>query len=80
MPDVRKSNAKPAGRSFANGRSFRRINGSLWRGFLNSPGPPLSRTRKHSSTVVASRMRRSWDGYCRVLISERLSPLHILRR
>ena len=22
-------------------------------------------------------MRRSWDGYCRVLISERLSPLHI---
>lgn len=29
---------------------------------------------------LAIRIRRSWDGYCRVLISERLSPLHILRR
>ena len=77
MHDVREKQREARRRSFVNGRSFRRINGSLWRGFLNSPGPPLSKTRKHSSAVVAIRMRRSWDGYCRVLISERLSPLHI---
>ena len=61
-----------------NGRGFRRINGSLWKRFLNSPGPPRGRTRTRSSAVVAIRMSRSWDGYCRVLISsERPSPLHI---
>ena len=79
MHDVmKKRNAKPAGRSFANGRGFRRIDGSLWKRFLNSPGPPRSRTRTRSSAVVAIHMRRSWDGYCHVLISsERPSPLHI---
>jgi len=45
---------------------------------LNSPGPPRGRTKTCSSAVVAIHMRRSWDGYCHVLISsKRPSPLHI---
>ena len=77
MHDVMKKQ-KPAGRLFANGRGFRRIDGSLGKRFLNSPGPPRGRTRTRSSAVVAIRMRRSWDGYCHALISsERPSPLHI---
>ena len=66
---------RPAGRSFVNGQSVRRIDSSLRRRFPSSLGPQHSRTKKHSSAIVAIRMRRSWGGYYRVLISERPSPL-----
>ena len=63
MPDVMEKQCEARRKIIRQWRSFRRIDGSLWRRFLNSPGLPRSRTRTHSSAVVAVRMRRSWDGY-----------------
>ena len=80
MPDVREKQREARRKIIRQWAKLPKDKRQSMEGISNSPGPPLSRTRKHSSAVVAIRMRRSWDGYCRVLISERLSSLHILRR
>ena len=76
MPDVREKQREAGRKNDSQWASLpRRIDNSLRRRFPSSLGPPPSRTKKHSSAVVAIRMRRSWGGYYHVLISERPSPL-----